>query len=163
MFAEQCKMDNSPGDARGEVAEKEERYGLVRWHSLKVVPLSCVKEKTKIVLDHLPVRCKCEWGRLEHSVELVEVSGKRWARAMHACTCRTKASVCTVSARPRVCLSSRTVGLSPFRKSRVAQCSWAGGGHATAIYLVCTSHSNSKGVAFFCHSLRLVSSALFGY
>ena len=62
MFTEQCKMDNSPGDARGEVAEKEERYGLVHWHSLKVVPLSCIKEKTKIVLDHLPVRCKSKWS-----------------------------------------------------------------------------------------------------
>ena len=118
MFAEQCKMDSLPGDTRGEVAEKEQRYGLVCWHSLKVVPLSCVKEKTKIVPDHdyLPVRCKCEWDRLEHSVELVEVSGKRWVRAMHACTSRTKASVCTVSARPRVCpgFSSRTVGLLLF-------------------------------------------------
>ena len=42
MFAEQCKMDNSPGDTRGEVAEKEECYGLVCWHSLKVV--SCLRQ-----------------------------------------------------------------------------------------------------------------------
>lgn len=85
-----CMMDKSPVDARGEAAEKEERFGLVRWHSLKVVPLSCVREKGKIVLDHLPVRCKCEWDKLDHYCELLEVSGEVQARAMHACTAARK-------------------------------------------------------------------------
>ena len=64
------------GDGRGEAADKEARFGIVRWHCLKVVPLSCVREKAKISLDLLPARCKCEWDRLEHSVELVEVAGE---------------------------------------------------------------------------------------
>lgn len=112
-------MDSSQGDGpRTEVAEKEERFGLVRWHSLKVVPLSCVREKTKIVLDHLPIRCKCEWDRLEHYVELVEVSGERWARAMHTYTVGTKrmcAHVRRTHGPGLAVRSRRAIALSPFR------------------------------------------------
>ena len=66
-------------------------------------PLSCVREKRKIVLIHLPIRSKCGWVHIEQRVELVEVSGERWARAMRPCTLHTTASVCTRAA-PRTCL-----------------------------------------------------------
>ena len=103
VFAESARWRVRKGKTRAQGSQKRKSISSVSALAQSASgPLSCVREKMKIVLNHLPIR-KCGWVRLEQCVELVEASGERWARAMRPCTLHTTASVCTRAA-PQACL-----------------------------------------------------------
>ena len=51
-------------------------FGLVRWQSVRVVPLDWLEDGHNLQYEKLPVRCRCKWGPADQVVELIEISGK---------------------------------------------------------------------------------------
>ena len=51
-------------------------FGLVRWQSVRVVPLDWLEDGQNLQYEKLPVRCRCKWGPADQVVELIEISGK---------------------------------------------------------------------------------------
>ena len=63
-----CEQDGRDGD--------KSFFGLVRWQSVRVVPLDWLEDAHSLKRENLPIRCRCKWGPADQVVELMEISGE---------------------------------------------------------------------------------------
>jgi hypothetical protein len=64
-----CEQDGRDGD--------KSFFGLVRWQSVRVVPLDWLEDAHSLKRENLPIRCRCKWGPADQVVELMEISDSK--------------------------------------------------------------------------------------